>query len=78
MAESVADIGDGETPPPLSLPRRGEGDPTDAVGTGPKIERGRWDDIRADFESDTLTEAGICDKHKVLRDELWLHARRGK
>ena len=79
MAENVADTGDGAEPPPLSPPRRGEGNPTEGIAAGrASIESGRWDAIRSDFEGDTLTEAGICRKHGVTRDELWTKARRNK
>jgi hypothetical protein len=75
VGESVADTGDDEAPPPLSPPRRGEEDLTDEPRQNTKIDRSKWDAVRADFESEELTEAGICSKYGVRRDELWRRAR---
>jgi hypothetical protein len=38
-------------------------------------ERARFADVRADFESDTLTDHAICEKHGLPHDRLWMLAR---
>jgi hypothetical protein len=42
------------------------------------LRAGGWDAVRKDFESDGLTDAGLCRKHNVDHDELWQHARKNK
>ena len=48
-----------------------------ASDIGVEVDFGRWDLIRDDMESNTLTEAGICEKYGVSRDDLWARAREG-
>jgi hypothetical protein len=50
----------------------------DEVAENVATETGRWDRVRADFEGDGVTEAGICRRYGITHDELWLRAAKNK
>ena len=80
MAENVADIGDGAEPPPLSPPRRGEGNPTEnplALGTNyPGAQSPLdWEKVRVDFEGDEKTIWAICREYGIHIAVLGRHAK---
>jgi hypothetical protein len=68
LRESVAEIGDGETPPPLSPPRRGEGDPTER-------DDAFWAPIQADYETGSETLDAVVEKYDITKGALMWRAK---